>query len=89
MGENEQEKMTSISKAQAPEEIGEFWDNHSLADYWDQTKDVQVEVRAKHRRRVRLDPDIYARIEAEARTRGVLPETLVNVWLAERLAHGV
>ncbi len=89
MGENEQEKRTSISKAQTPEEIGEFWDNHSLGDHWDKTKEVEFEVRAKRLRRVTLDPDIYTRIEAEARTRGVLPETLVNVWLAERLAHGV
>ncbi len=88
MGENDMEKETSISKAQTPEEIGEFWDNHSLADYWEKTKEVDVEVRAKRIRRVTLDPDIYARIEAEARTRGVLPETLVNVWLAERLGRG-
>ncbi len=85
MGENDQEKRSSISKAQTPEETGEFWDNHSLADYWDQTQAVEFEVRAKRLRRVTLDPDIYARIEAEARARGVLPETLVNVWLAERL----
>jgi len=34
------------------EEIGDFWDNHSLADYWDQTHEVEFEVRAQHRRRV-------------------------------------
>ncbi len=88
MGENDQEKLTSISKSKTPEEIGEFWDTHSLGDYWDQTKQVEFDVRVKRVRRVALDPDIYARIEAEARSRGVLPETLVNVWLAERLGSG-
>ncbi len=87
MEENEQGRRTSISKAESPEEIGEFWDTHSLADYWDQTKEAEFEVRAKRMRRVTLDPDIYARVEAEARARGILPETLVNVWLAERLEH--
>lgn len=24
-------------------ELGEFWDTHSLADYWDQTKEAQVD----------------------------------------------
>ena len=27
-----------------PEEIGEFWDTHSLADYWDETQEVEVQV---------------------------------------------
>jgi len=33
------------------EEAGEFWDTHSLADYWDQTREVEIEValkRSKH-----------------------------------------
>ncbi len=27
-----------------PEEIGEFWDTHSLADYWDETHEVEFQV---------------------------------------------
>ena len=76
---------TSISKAQTEEEIDEFWDTHSLADYWDQTKEVDVEVRAKRRRRVTLDPEVYEQIASQARIRGLSPETLINLWLAERL----
>ena len=38
---------TCISKAKTLEEIGEFWDNHSLADYWEKTKEVEFNVRAK------------------------------------------
>lgn len=69
------------------ERIAEFWDTHTLADYWDQTHEVEFEVRAKRRRRITLDPEVYAELEAQARTRGLSPETLVNLWLAERL-HG-
>lgn len=88
MNENgDDAQVTPISGARTPEEIGEFWDSHSLADYWDETHEVEFEVRAKRRRRITLDPEIYAELEAEARARGVLPETLVNLWLAERL-HG-
>jgi len=88
MNENKNTRITSISKACTLEEIADFWDSHSLADYWDQTREVEFEVRAKRRRRVTLTPEVYARIEAQARARGILPETLVNLWLAERLAGG-
>ena len=30
-----------------PEEIGEFWDTHSLADYWDETQEVEFQVNLK------------------------------------------
>lgn len=29
------------------EAIAEFWDTHSLADYWDQLEEVEVEVKLK------------------------------------------
>ncbi len=45
MKENEDAKVTSISKAQSLEEIADFWDSHSLADYWDQTREVEFELR--------------------------------------------
>ena len=76
---------TSSSQARTLDEIADFWDTHSLADYWDQTHEVEIAVRARRRRRVTLDPDVSARVEAEARVRGILPETLVNLWLVERL----
>ena len=85
MSEGKDQNLTSISKAQTLEETGAFWDEHSLADYWDQTHEVEFEVRAKRRRRVTLEPDIYQRIEEQARARGIAPETLVNIWLVERL----
>jgi len=77
---------TNISRATNPEEIGEFWDSHSLDDYWAETHEVEITVRALPRRRVTVDPTIYSQLEDRARQRGLLPETLINVWLAERLA---
>ncbi len=85
MREKSDTQLTSISKARTLEEIADFWDTHSLADYWDQTYEVEFDVRAKRRRRVTLDPEVYAQLEVQARARGILPETLVNLWLAERL----
>jgi len=85
MNKSESAGQTSISKAETLDEIAEFWDTHSLADYWDQTREAEFEVRATRRRRVPLDPDLYARVETQARVRGISPETLVNLWLTERL----
>ncbi len=86
MSESNDAQLTSISKARTLEEIAEFWDTHSLADYWDETHEVEFEVRAEQRRRITLDPDVYTQLEAQSRVRGLLPETLVNLWVAERLA---
>lgn len=85
MNERNQPSKTSISNAYTPEETGAFWDNHSLADHWDETHEVEFEVRAQHRRRITLDPEIYQQIETQAHVRGIRPETLVNLWLKEHL----
>ena len=79
--------LTGISKAHMIEEIADFWDSHDLGDFWSQTEERSFEVRAVRRRRITLEPELYKQIEARARTVGLLPETLVNVWLAERLAE--
>ena len=85
MSENRDGNLTSISRVQTLEEIGDFWDSHSLADHWDETQEAEFEVRVKRRRRVTLEPEVYNEIEEQARVRGVAPETLVNVWLLDRL----
>ena len=41
------------------EEAADFWDAHSLAHYWDAFHEVEIEVRARRRRRVMLDPDVW------------------------------
>ena len=40
-----------------PEEIGEFWDTHSLADYWDETHEVEFQVNLKSRQNLLPDED--------------------------------
>ena len=76
---------TNVSNASTTEEVAQFWDTHSLDDHWDETLEIEFEIRAQQRRRVTLDPELYAKIEAHARHRGLLPETLVNIWLTERV----
>jgi hypothetical protein len=35
---------SSVSKARSYKEIGEFWDTHDLAEYWEQTQPIEFEV---------------------------------------------
>lgn len=81
------DRKTSLSKANTLEEIGEFWDHHSIADYWDETRSAEFNVRAARRRRIAIDPDIYDKIMSRSHEKGILPETLINLWLAEKIAE--
>ena len=66
-------------------EAAEFWDAHDLADYWDQTQPVEIDVRAPRRAWVVLAEHLAQRATEQARREGVSVETLVNLWVAERL----
>ncbi len=65
--------------------MGEFWDNHSTADYWDEGYEVEMEIRIPRRHHVRIESEMFERIGEVARHRGVSSETLINLWIAERL----
>jgi hypothetical protein len=68
-------------------EIGEFWDSHDLADYWDQTEPAEFEVPPSARRRylVALDSTVLRRVHRVAHQRGISTESLVNLLLEQRL----
>lgn len=67
-------------------DIAEFWDAHSTADYLDIGEEVQFEVKVHKRpKRIALVPEVREQIEVRARARGVSTETLANLWLAEHL----
>ena len=69
------------------EEAGEFWDTHSGADYEDYMKEVHFDVDLRHRAHdVRVTDDVLREIRKIARQRGVATETLVNLWLQEKVA---
>ena len=67
--------------------MAEFWDTHSLADYWDQTESADFEIAPEVRRRylVAIDREVLARVQRLARLRGMSSESLVNLLLEQRL----
>lgn len=68
------------------EQAAEFWDTHSLADYEDLQKDVDFEVDLKKERNYfAIQKELSDSINKLAQSKGVLPETLVNLWLKEKI----
>ncbi len=80
------EILDPIPEFQTLEDIAEFWDTHSTADYHDLTYEVQFDVNLRKRTKpVMLLPELRDTIQALAHTREVSIETLINVWLTEKI----
>lgn len=77
---------SSVSKAKSYREIGEFWDTHDLAEYWDQTHAVEFEVDIQSEvTYFPLDGALSGKVRSLAAKRGISAETLVNLWVQEKL----
>ena len=76
-------KFSSISKAITDEEIGEFWDSHDFTDFDTDAPDIEFEVAYS----VPLEVGLFGEIEKQAQQRGVKVETLVNLWLRQKLSE--
>lgn len=82
------ENVSSISKAKSYEEMADFWDTHSLADYDDQLIEVDMTFDPLARRtKIGIEPGLLADLRRLARTRRISTETLVNLWLGQRVAE--
>ena len=68
MSEDKNDQRSSISNARSPEKIGEYWDSHSLADHWDQTHEVEFEIR----------DGLSSRSERQHKAGGVTPGELTE-----------
>ncbi len=86
MDENKANRDLLPGPSASIEEIIEFWDTHSTADYEDELEDVSFEIELQEEIfTVALVPELVAPLQHQAKARGVSTETLVNLWLAERL----
>ncbi|NCO35969.1 MAG: hypothetical protein AUJ92_12415 [Armatimonadetes bacterium CG2_30_59_28] len=62
----------------------EFWDKHDVTDF--QTQEAQFAVDLRHAKNVvSIEPGIMAKVQAAARANGVGTQTLINLWLAEKV----
>lgn len=80
------ENKTTISNSNSYQDIGEFWSEHDLSDYWDQTHPVDFEVDIQSEKRYYpLEGDLADEVNIMARERGVTIETLLNLWVKEKI----
>lgn len=74
-----------IPETMSLEEAADFWDTHSVADYPSEVVDVEFDLEGS-RKYVAIDTEVLSQLERRARDRGISLETLVNLWLQERLS---
>ncbi|MCX7838850.1 MAG: BrnA antitoxin family protein [Anaerolineae bacterium] len=77
-------RLSSISQANTEQKVGEFWDAHDFTDFDDPTvPDVKFEIACA----VPIELELFSALEKQARQHGVQVETLVNLWLQQRLSE--
>lgn len=87
MAENKTQQRDPLPESfESIEAAAEFWDNHDLTDYWDQTSEAEFEVDIRRRSfMTSLEPKLAQKVASYAHAQGVSTETLINVWLTEKL----
>ena len=77
-------KVSSISQADTLEKMGEFWDTHDFTDLDNlETPDVEFQIACA----VPIELELLSALEQQARLRGVQVETLINLWLQQKVAE--
>jgi hypothetical protein len=88
MAKSKKERDPIPEQFKSIEEAAEFWDSHDLADYWDLTSKADFEVGIQRRLFLTaLEPELAKKLTDCARRQGVSTETLINVWLSEKLTE--
>ena len=82
-------KIDKIPNFKSYKEEAEFWDTHSLADYWDKWEDVDIVFELDKPRdetvMLRLQKDIKDRLEKKARLNGLNVSTLIRMLIMKDL----
>ena len=69
------------------EEAAQFWDTHDLGEYWKHTKPFKFRIQIKEAPRyVAVEEKIAQKLSRVAKKKGVSTETLVNLWVSEKLS---
>lgn len=82
------ENKTPISGASSYVAIGEYWDDHDLSDLWEQTSPAEFEVDLRSSSiYFPLERSLAEQLRLAADAQGISPETLLNLWVQERMAE--
>ncbi|MCZ7624800.1 MAG: hypothetical protein C3F12_11565 [Candidatus Methylomirabilota bacterium] len=77
---------SSISEARSYTDIGEFWDTHDLSDFWAKTRRARFEVHIESEAiYYPVEQNLSKKIQMLARKQGLSSDTLVNLWLEQKI----
>jgi hypothetical protein len=78
----DESRLSAISQANTDEQIGDFWDTHDFTDF-DNPDAPDVAFEFGHV--VLIEAELFTAIKRQAIQRGLQIETLVNLWLQQKL----
>lgn len=88
-----EKKKNRIPKFKNLEEEAKFWDTHSITDFEDELKDVEIVFELDKPRDetliLRLQKGVKEKLEKVARSKGLNVSTLARMWLMEKLCAKV
>ncbi len=70
------------------QEIADFWRKHDATEFWGDLNDVAetfIDVRPKKAISMRMDEESLANIKKVAQSKGIGYQTLMRMWVTERL----
>ena len=75
-----------MPKFSSIDELVEFFETHDLGEYWDQMPEAHFDIDIKRRTHIfAIDEDLADRLTEVAKAKRIPSETLINVWLREKL----
>jgi predicted DNA binding CopG/RHH family protein len=82
-----QHKKDPIPEEVSREELAHFWDTHSVADYRDELKPVEVRFTKKFSEpiTIRFEQEALQTIREEAGKKGIGATTLIRMWAYEQI----
>lgn len=87
--QNEEDIKTNKSSiSDSYEEIGEFWDSHSLDTYWSETEEVTFQINLEPNNRLTyygVEEDLSNKLLLIAKNKGISAKALLNSWIEEKL----
>ncbi len=68
------------------EELSDFWDTHSSADYEEAMESVEAQIDLSSSKvYCPVSKDLLRQLREQARRQGISTEALINLWLQEKL----
>ncbi len=77
---------SSVSKAVSYKGMGQYWDKRDLDEIWDNTEPAEFSVDLQSDTNYYpIDSALSDKIRDLAKRHGVSPQTLLNLWVQEKL----